>query len=425
MKYLAVLLLACLSCFPDDADDIFAKGMAELQASQSDHSRLMPAIKLLIDAEALFEKAGNNEKAANANSSIYWARKRMTVADLGISPPAEVSAKLESVSKPIPDTQAADMLSKAEAFAKAHSEDHLAIAIRFFEIADRFPLSEHGRRAMKTSLDEMQKSTVAVVKLKLDSVKGLPPDKAFASGTKVVMGFIADDDYAAAEAAAIEVNSNMIKFGIPNLVNRAAYNLSWVKKLKTEFAALVGDIATLRNDPENPAANTALGKFFCLSKRDWVGGIPNLLRCSDKALANLARLESSSPATDADFDALSEGWQKIDPRRSSYWRLRISDPKTKNPGRLRESYSKFGTDYVDVLIVGKWKVADSAYGDYRIEFSPDGSCRIDSPKGNKTAKWYPDGATAVMKTDTSTFILSTDGVGFKCDGTRKMDGRRE
>lgn len=156
LKTLTVALFAfvCLAICAGEADGTYEKAMASLRDAEADHAKLVPAIKLLIEAEQGYEKAGDDVKAALTNSAIYWARKRMTVADL---PTIEITKKIETVMKAIPVSQAGSMLVKAEEFAKKNPNNHLEIAIVYFEIADRFPDDVSGRAAMKLSLSAMSK----------------------------------------------------------------------------------------------------------------------------------------------------------------------------------------------------------------------------------------------------------------------------
>lgn len=150
------LVMSC--CVAEDADAAFARAVAVLQQSQADHTQLVQAIKLLSDVAALYEKNGDDQKGASVNACLYWARKRMTLADTeSLKNAAEVGKRLEAVSKPVPTADAKAMLAKVDAFSQEHGHNQLLVAIRYFEIADRFPETEDGRKAMQLSLAAMQK----------------------------------------------------------------------------------------------------------------------------------------------------------------------------------------------------------------------------------------------------------------------------
>ncbi|HEY3320492.1 MAG TPA: hypothetical protein VGP72_08500 [Planctomycetota bacterium] len=139
----------------DNADDTYKQGLAKLREAQTDHAALVPAVKLLAKAAALFEKVGAEPKVTEINSCLYWAKKRMTLADTKLLEEPEAVKKLDEVIKPLAGTDAKTMLEKAEAFA-AKAEPLLA-AVRLFEVADRFPDSTEGKKAMGLCLTAMAK----------------------------------------------------------------------------------------------------------------------------------------------------------------------------------------------------------------------------------------------------------------------------
>ena len=153
----ALFVFVCLAAHSSEADVAYDKAMASLRDAESDHAKLVPAIRLLGEAQSLFEKGGDAERATTINSCLYWAKKKLTLADTEIlKPMAEVVKRLETASAPAPVSQAKAMLERADKFAKSHATDHMSIAVQYFEIADRFPESDDGRKALKLSLGAMQ-----------------------------------------------------------------------------------------------------------------------------------------------------------------------------------------------------------------------------------------------------------------------------
>ena len=156
------LLLAALAPGLDAADSKEADaacrdGLALLRMAQTDHAALIPATKLLTKAAALYEALGNEQKGTEVNSYLYWAKKKFTIADAQtIKGDADIAKWLALVAK-APAGDPKIMLARAEEFAGKHPEDQLLVAIRYFEVADRFPETDEGRKAMKQSLAAMQK----------------------------------------------------------------------------------------------------------------------------------------------------------------------------------------------------------------------------------------------------------------------------
>ena len=156
----ACCLLFSLQALPaaEDADAVYKQGVSKLRDAQSDHAALVPATKLLAHAAELYEAAGDEAKVADVNSCLYWAKKKMTLADTETLHGEPVTSKrLEAAAKPVAVSEAMAMLDNADAFAKSHTDDPFLVSIRFFEIADRFSDAPEGKKAMQQSLAAMQK----------------------------------------------------------------------------------------------------------------------------------------------------------------------------------------------------------------------------------------------------------------------------
>src|SRR5439155_18548858 len=135
MRTLTVLIALFLSAasFAEDAESVYQEGVAKLRLAQADHAALVPATKLLAKAAALFEAAGDEGKRDEVNSCLYWAKKKMTLADTqNVKGDAEVSKRLEATAKEIPVSEAESMLKKADAFSHGHADDPMLSAIRYF-----------------------------------------------------------------------------------------------------------------------------------------------------------------------------------------------------------------------------------------------------------------------------------------------------
>jgi len=157
-----------------DAETIFKQGVSKLREAQTDHSALVPATKLLIQAAAMFEKAGDEAKVTEINSCLYWAKKKFTLADTTVvKGSADVSAQLDAATKEVPADQAQVYLDKANAYAKSHADDALLVAVRYFEVGDRFKDTAPGREAIDLSLKAMQRIGE---KAKLEAYKPAPTD---------------------------------------------------------------------------------------------------------------------------------------------------------------------------------------------------------------------------------------------------------
>jgi hypothetical protein len=115
------------------------------------------------------------------------------------------------------------------------------------------------------------------------------------------------------------------------LLARAKNIADQVKKddLKSEHAArntLVTGLAkefptapakTLAEKPEDPAANSSMGRFLCFAKEDWERGLPMLAKGSEAGLKSLAEKDLSTPdGSDLQRD-LCEGWLSVAEKETS------------------------------------------------------------------------------------------------------------
>lgn len=74
------------------------------------------------------------------------------------------------------------------------------------------------------------------------------------------------------------------------------------------YARLSDHLHTLQKTPTDPAANAAVGRYFCLIKRDWDLGLPKLLQGSDPNLRKLAEWELAQPSEPTLQIALADAW---------------------------------------------------------------------------------------------------------------------
>ncbi|MGB0598750.1 MAG: hypothetical protein ACPGLY_18845 [Rubripirellula sp.] len=66
---------------------------------------------------------------------------------------------------------------------------------------------------------------------------------------------------------------------------------SRVKTLQRQFESVRDHLQKLLEDPEDPEANLAVGRFRCFGRNDWSVGLKNLARGSDETLREIAQLE--------------------------------------------------------------------------------------------------------------------------------------
>jgi hypothetical protein len=73
----------------------------------------------------------------------------------------------------------------------------------------------------------------------------------------------------------------------------------------------------LLSTPEDPAANTIVGKFFCLQLDRWSEGLPMLAICSDADLKAVALQELANPTEDTQRVEVADAWYNASKKGSS------------------------------------------------------------------------------------------------------------
>lgn len=84
--------------------------------------------------------------------------------------------------------------------------------------------------------------------------------------------------------------------------------VSDVKAKLTEFRRVDQMRALLERNPDNPAANTVVGRYHCLFRQDWARGLPMLEKGNDVVLQLIAKRELSETKDAATMLMLGNDW---------------------------------------------------------------------------------------------------------------------
>jgi hypothetical protein len=213
----------------------------------------------------------------------------------------------------------------------------------------------------------------------------------------LVDDLVAADQYDVADKAAASALLHARKANDVPLAARATGRTKEVAEAKTSFLAMKGALETLARNPEDPAANSAMGQMLCFIKGNWELGVRFLVKGSDAALKGLAEKELAQPQ---DQTAIADGWWEMSekeksPLRKSQMQLHARDYyETALPGlstlarlkvekRLESLASSGGGGVVDLLHlidIGKDTVAGTwtLKGDALVSDGTEGS-RIECP----------------------------------------------
>jgi hypothetical protein len=152
----------------EQAGRLVAIGLQAMQDSNDDSTRLIDAALNFTEAMKIYQELGDTEKQRDMNANIFWCKKRMNLDDLngflakkgGDKAVADSIAQMDRiVAKEIPKDQAGDYYVRAEKFAADNKDKYLLIAIRYFEVAERFQGTDVSLKAQRQSLDAYQAYT--------------------------------------------------------------------------------------------------------------------------------------------------------------------------------------------------------------------------------------------------------------------------
>ena len=85
------------------------------------------------------------------------------------------------------------------------------------------------------------------------------------------------------------------------------------RDLQTELGRFKTAQAILAKNPDDPAANLLVGRYFCFLKEDWDNGLAYLSKSSDRAVKAAAAADAANP-TDAKAQlAVADAWSALIP----------------------------------------------------------------------------------------------------------------
>src|SRR4051812_17786495 len=161
LALLAGLAAAAFAADLTEADTLAATAYAEMRAANNEPDRMVPAALAFTGALGLYEKAEAWDKVQEMNANIFWCKKRMNLDalttfvaqkphDAGLQ---QVVAKMDEVAdRVVPPSEADSYFVRATTFADEHPQDLLAVTMRWFEVAERFPGTPVAIQAQKRSL---------------------------------------------------------------------------------------------------------------------------------------------------------------------------------------------------------------------------------------------------------------------------------
>ncbi len=255
------------------------------------------------------------------------------------SPPA---AEAANERQPLPDKESREKAEKlveevfGEGLKKARSrEEKLEMVDRLVgaaggekDTAQRFALLNRARlvavsagelAAARQVADEMvgqfqidpQKANMAVLQAVAETAAGPQNAPVAEFAMTLLEEALADDRFDAAEQLhALAVRAGR-KCGDAEMLRRLQQHGKDLQRCRKAFDAIQDCRAALDKDPQDPAANLALGKYYCLSKHDWEKGLPLLARGSNRDLKTAAQKDQAGASTPEDLAAVGDLWWEL------------------------------------------------------------------------------------------------------------------
>lgn len=107
-----------------------------------------------------------------------------------------------------------------------------------------------------------------------------------------------------------------------HLAVRAQERQAAAKSAFAEYVKVKSALKALREKPDDPAANLAVGRYLSFTKGEWQFGLEFLAKGSDEKLKQVASLEASAASTPQDAETmrtLGDQWWPIHRDRALYW----------------------------------------------------------------------------------------------------------
>ena len=392
----SLLLLLCLSAHAltaaEPASQAEAKALvdqaqAALVESDTKPERIIDAALGFAAALPWYEAQGDTDNICDIQASLFWCRKRMDAATMKIYRAKLASgdagtratlAKVDAVTERAVETnEAQGFMDRADTYAKAHPEELRQIAIRYYEVAERFQGTPTSLTAQRLSLDAQQrwaKEITATAKNAADgknavtdatgsvpaavgtasaaAAKVEPPDAETVKSLTAKMKELYKSSYASSKGRAGLVD-NMIDqaaksdtdialryvlltearelaigvrnvFAVMSLCEQLATTFTGPTNVEQQRqylpriygVAVVPALIKLFDQPDDAAACATVGRWYAVELQTWDHALPLLLKGNDVTLAKAATQELAAHSRSIEQLSIADQWYDIGKRAS-------------------------------------------------------------------------------------------------------------
>ncbi len=128
---------------------------------------------------------------------------------------------------------------------------------------------------------------------------------------KVINEALAKDEFELAERALESATTIAKRIDQQRDIQQLAEVKKIIDEAKQAYAQVPAARSTLAADPDNAEANTLVGRYLCLYRRDWPLGLAHLTRGGDIKLKFLAQIDLSNPTKPEQQADLGDQWYAL------------------------------------------------------------------------------------------------------------------
>jgi hypothetical protein len=348
------------------ADTLLAAGMTAMKESSTTPSRAIDAILLFDQVLVLDKSLGDIDQECDVQANIFWCKKHLNLDEVKALLAAKgdttrataVLTRLNDTQEAaVPASDAEAYFTRAQAYAKDHPDRPLQIAVRYFEVAERFQGTPSSLNAQRLSL-EAQQQAMALESHQTDTLfsahaapvaagtrQPVPTAEAIKAADKVIKDTF-KDDFAKTRHAARLALVGKLATQASTTTDDAAMRYALLVQAR-DLAILIGDapdvlsitdqlcagfaegeapaakkqalarihtlpaaamMIRLLANPDDAEANTAVGRYYGLDLQEWPTALPLLARGGDAPLKKLAEMELAAPTVAERQAEIGDGW---------------------------------------------------------------------------------------------------------------------
>jgi hypothetical protein len=146
------------------------QGVLAMKDSFQHPQAIVDAAIAFDEARRLYQAQSDADHVREMQAYLFWCKRRMNLDDLrawlGQKDDPRVKQALAAADaeagKEVPASEAQAYFDRAHAFAEQHPDRHLEIAVRYFEVAERFQGTDLSLKAQRISLDEQQQHLATI-----------------------------------------------------------------------------------------------------------------------------------------------------------------------------------------------------------------------------------------------------------------------